>query len=72
VHLASIGCPILGDRIYGAGTADFLAAQLCLHARAVSVPLYKNKPPVRAEAAPPTHLQDGLRSCGWNSPMPGY
>jgi tRNA pseudouridine32 synthase/23S rRNA pseudouridine746 synthase len=60
VHLASVGCPILGDRIYGAGTADLLAPQLCLHARAVSVPLYKNKPAVSVEAEPPEHMREGL------------
>jgi len=65
VHLASIGCPILGDRIYGAGTADLLAPQLCLHARAVSVPIYKNKPAVTAEAEPPEHMREGLGKCGW-------
>jgi len=58
VHLVSIGCPILGDRIYGAGTADMLAPQLCLHARAVSVPLYKNKPVVTATAEPPEHMRE--------------
>ena len=61
VHLASIGCPILGDRIYGAGTADLLAPQLCLHARAITVPIYKNKPAVRAEAEPPAHMRDELK-----------
>ena len=60
VHLASVGCPILGDRIYGAGTADLLASQLCLHARAVSVPLYKNKPAVSVEAEPPEHMRGFL------------
>lgn len=66
VHLASIGCPILGDRLYGAGTADLLAPQLCLHARSVTVPLYKNKPPVTATAEPPEHMVEGLRGCGYH------
>jgi tRNA pseudouridine32 synthase/23S rRNA pseudouridine746 synthase len=65
VHLASIGCPILGDRIYGAGTADLLAPQLCLHAKAVSVPLYKNKPAISVEAKPPEHVREELARCGW-------
>ena len=64
IHLASLGCPILGDRLYGAGTADLLAPQLCLHARAVSVPIYKNKPAVSAEAEPPEHMREGLAGCG--------
>lgn len=63
VHLASIGCPILGDRLYGAGTADLLAPQLCLHARSVTVPIYKNKPAVTATAEPPEHMAEGLGLC---------
>ena len=63
VHLASIGCPILGDKLYGAGTADLLAPQLCLHARAVSVPLYKSKPAITADAEPPEHMREGLEHC---------
>lgn len=63
VHLASIGCPILGDRLYGVGTADLLAEQLCLHARAVRVPLYVKKPPVSVLAEPPSHMSDGLARC---------
>lgn len=62
VHLASIGCPILGDRLYGAGTADLLAPQLCLHARSVTVPIYKNKPPVTATAEPPEHIAERLQA----------
>ncbi len=65
VHLASIGCPILGDRLYGVGTADLLADQLCLHARAISIPYYKNKPPVSVVAGPPEHMIDRLGACGW-------
>jgi len=67
VHLASIGCPILGDRLYGAGTADLLAPQLCLHARSITVPIYKNKPPVTVTAEPPEHMVAGLGECGWGA-----
>jgi tRNA pseudouridine32 synthase/23S rRNA pseudouridine746 synthase len=65
VHLASVGCPILGDRLYGAGTADLLAETLCLHAREISLPLYPNKPPVTAVAPPPDHMLKGLTACGY-------
>jgi RluA family pseudouridine synthase len=64
VHLASIGCPILGDRLYGVGTADLLAPQLCLHARQIVVPIYRNKPAVSATAEPPEHMVEGLGVCG--------
>jgi 23S rRNA-/tRNA-specific pseudouridylate synthase len=64
VHLASIGCPILGDPLYGVGTADLLADQLCLHARRIGLPLYPNKPPITATAPPPAHMIEGLAACG--------
>ena len=38
VHLASIGCPIIGDSVYGHGTADLDGQMLHLHARSVTVP----------------------------------
>lgn len=62
VHLASIGCPLLGDPQYG-GPADM---PLHLHARAVTLPLYPKRPPVTVRAKPPTHMQAALRSCGWS------
>lgn len=60
VHLAAIGHPILGDPVYGNG-----AGPMQLHARAISLPLYDNKPPVGASAPPPPHMRAGLRACGW-------
>jgi tRNA pseudouridine32 synthase/23S rRNA pseudouridine746 synthase len=65
VHLASIGCPVLGDRLYGAGTASLMAENLSLHAREVSIPLYPDKPPIRVVAPPPPYLLAGLAACGW-------
>jgi len=65
VHLASIGCPILGDRLYGAGTADLLSDTLCLLSRRISLPLYHKKPPIVAEAPPPAHMLAGLTACGY-------
>ncbi|MGE5548482.1 MAG: RluA family pseudouridine synthase [Solirubrobacterales bacterium] len=65
VHLASIGCPIVGDSIYGRGTADLLAPILHLHARAVSVPYRADRPPVTAQAPVPAHMHELLARCGW-------
>ncbi len=65
VHLASLGCPIVGDRTYGHGTADLISPRLHLHARAVSVPLYPNKPPVAVTAPVPEHMAALLTECGW-------
>ena len=59
VHLAALGCPILGDAIYGRRHSA-AASPLQLHARAVAVPLYPNREPVVATAAPPPHMLDLL------------
>ncbi len=64
VHLAALGCPILGDRIYGrAGSAS----PLHLHARAIALPLYPKRPPVGASAPPPAHMLPALQACGLGS-----
>lgn len=55
VHMAGIGCPILGDRIYGAG-----GPTLHLHSWRVSVPLYRKRPPVEVEAPLPPHILETL------------
>jgi RluA family pseudouridine synthase len=66
VHLAALGCPVLGDPIYGsARAADPGRAPLHLHARALAVPLYANRPPVVASAAAPAHMLDALAACGF-------
>lgn len=62
VHALAIGCPILGDTIYGRPVEGM---SLNLHARSLTVPLYPTKDPIAATAPPPPHMLDGLRSCGW-------
>ena len=56
VHCAAMGWPIHGDPIYGDGDT----APLHLHARAVSVPLYKNKDAVAVEAPLPVHMRNAF------------
>lgn len=56
-HCAALGCPVAGDPVYGGGEG-----RLHLLARALRVPLV---PAVEAVAAPPGHMLDGLRTCGW-------
>lgn len=62
VHCHALGCPVLGDRVYG--TPDS-ATPLHLHARAVTVPLYPKKPPISAVAPVPDHMVGALRALGW-------
>ena len=64
VHSSSSGWPIVGDPIYGSGPRSG-GPGLQLHAREVTVPLYKNKDPIRAEAPVPEHMVAWLKACGW-------
>jgi tRNA pseudouridine32 synthase / 23S rRNA pseudouridine746 synthase len=58
VHCALLGCPVLGDAIYGGGPD-----RLHLLARAVALDL---EPPVTASAEPPEHMSTALSRCGWS------
>ena len=58
VHLASLGCPILGDPLYGDLTKQERAQPMMLHAWRLIVPLSKNKDPISVNAPPPTAMQD--------------
>jgi tRNA pseudouridine32 synthase/23S rRNA pseudouridine746 synthase len=67
VHLAALGCPVLGDAIYGnARAADPQRPPLHLHARAIAVPLYAKRPPIAATAPAPPHILDALAACGFS------
>jgi 23S rRNA-/tRNA-specific pseudouridylate synthase len=57
VHAAVLGCPVVGDPVYGGG-----AGTLHLLARAIELPLV---PPVSAVADPPAHMRAALARCGW-------
>jgi RluA family pseudouridine synthase len=59
VHSAQLGCPILGDPVYGDG-----AGPLHLLARAIVLAL---DPPVAAVAEPPAHMTVALARCGWTT-----
>jgi RluA family pseudouridine synthase len=62
VHCANAGCPVIADRLYGKVDPG---QQLHLHARAIVLPLSKNKPPIRVEASPPQHMLKALEACGY-------
>jgi tRNA pseudouridine32 synthase/23S rRNA pseudouridine746 synthase len=64
VHCAAMGWPIVGDAIYGhAPRAGGPGLQL--HARAIVVPLYRNRDPIRVTAPVPPHMIERLKACGW-------
>ena len=66
VHCAAMGWPIVGDNVYG--TAErFGGPVMQLHAHEVTVPVSKNKPPVRVVAPVPAHMRERLTACGWNN-----
>lgn len=76
VHMAALGCPILGDRIYGKNALAPAAANLStmkpgtrdhpssgilhLHSWKVGVPLYKKREAVRVIAPLPVHIASTL------------
>ncbi len=65
VHCAEMGFPIHGDNIYG--TAPRAGGPpLHLHAREVTVPISRNKPPVVITAPAPEHMRAMLKVCGWS------
>lgn len=64
VHCATLGCSILGDPAYGGGAAQ-AAVPLHLHARAITVPLNPNGPPISVCAPVPAHMRAALRLCGF-------
>jgi tRNA pseudouridine32 synthase/23S rRNA pseudouridine746 synthase len=64
VHCAETGFPIVGDSIYG-GAPRAGGLPLQLHAREVTVPISKNKPPVKVTAPVPEHMRAWLAKCGW-------
>ncbi|MDT7950914.1 MAG: RNA pseudouridine synthase [Acetobacteraceae bacterium] len=63
VHCAALGCPLVGDAVYGAAGVD----RLHLLARSLSLPMAAL---VQAEAPPPPHMVPTLRALGWAPPRP--
>lgn len=53
VHCQAIGCPIVGDKIYGT-TKD--ESPLCLHAYQIEIPLYPKKEALCVTASLPDHM----------------
>ncbi|SNB62949.1 tRNA pseudouridine32 synthase / 23S rRNA pseudouridine746 synthase/23S rRNA pseudouridine1911/1915/1917 synthase [Arboricoccus pini] len=64
VHLEALGCPILGDPVYGRDCQPQDVLPLMLHSRSISVPLYEKRPPITAMAPVPAHMRSILSDCG--------
>jgi tRNA pseudouridine32 synthase/23S rRNA pseudouridine746 synthase len=64
VHCAEMGWPILGDAIYGHAPRSG-GPPLHLQARAIVVPLYKNRAPIKITAPVPPHMRERLSEGGW-------
>jgi tRNA pseudouridine32 synthase/23S rRNA pseudouridine746 synthase len=69
VHCAAMGWPILGDSVYGHAPRTG-GPGLHLHAREITVPLYKNRAPIHVIAPVAPHMQAVLRACGWRGEAP--
>lgn len=61
VHLMSLGCPIVGDALYGEGAAT--AARVMLHAASLDVP-HPDGGRTRIEAPLPEDFLDAARAAG--------
>jgi len=67
VHCQFLGCPVVGDHVYGVQVkpSDTDTGTLMLHSRSITLPLYPSRPPVTATAPPPPHMIEALKACGW-------
>jgi tRNA pseudouridine32 synthase / 23S rRNA pseudouridine746 synthase len=63
VHCAALGWPIVGDAVYGNAPRSPQPA-LHLHARALKLPLYPKREPIRVEAPVPQRMRAALAACG--------
>lgn len=63
VQCAALGCPVIGDPIYGRSGK----APMMLHARSVSLPLYPNRPLITVVAPVPPHMLAALARLGYDA-----
>ncbi len=61
VHCAELGCPVVGDPVYGNGGSG---GPLMLYAHSISLPLYQARPPVEITAPVPSHMVEALHRLG--------
>lgn len=58
VHLEALGCPIVGDPVYGRDMPDLDDDNLHLLARSIEIPLSVKKDPIIVTAPIPIHMAD--------------
>jgi tRNA pseudouridine32 synthase/23S rRNA pseudouridine746 synthase len=63
VHCATLGCPVVGDPVYGNRQGD---GGLQLYARSVKLPLYPTRPPLEITAPVPPHMLAALARLGYD------
>ena len=63
VHCAELGCPVVGDKVYGRSASP--TDPLMLHARAIALPLHPKRDPIRVRAPVPAHMRADLLACGF-------
>jgi len=68
VHLAHLGCPIVGDQVYGARQGS---TALLLHAIQIELPLYPGRPAVTISAPLPERLSQAIAAFGSFSAQQG-
>ncbi|MGQ4274275.1 RluA family pseudouridine synthase [Terrihabitans sp. B22-R8] len=64
VHMAALGCPVLGERIYATAPPPPAGPLLHLHSWRVGLPLYPKREPIRVEAPLPGHIEATLAALG--------
>lgn len=69
VHLASLGCPLVGDVQYSEDARD-RETVLHLQSHGIVLPLYPSRDPVSVTAPPPPHMIAALTACGFTPSAP--
>jgi tRNA pseudouridine32 synthase/23S rRNA pseudouridine746 synthase/23S rRNA pseudouridine1911/1915/1917 synthase len=62
VHCAALGCPVVGDAVYGGPATE---EPLHLYARSITLPLYPERPPLQITAPVPRHMVAALQNLGF-------
>ncbi len=62
VHLEALGCPIVGDPVYGREAPDLDDDYLHLLARSIEIPFYPKKDPICVTATVPEHMIELMKT----------